>query len=169
MHFFLRLPVCQCFECDAGSVLRIVKRGWRMFLVGTAGEVMNIGDVAIASGVSARMIRHYEKIGLIPAVARRGGGYRAYSGADVHRLRFIANARDLGFRIEEISMLLDLWAIPDRTGADVSLLVTEHIAMFRRKAEMLVAMQQALLDLIGQVYDGRCPTHPILPEPARTD
>lgn len=63
---------------------------------------MNIGTASDASGVSRRMIRHYEKIGLIPSAARRKSGYRDYSEADVHRLRFIANARDLGFPTEEI-------------------------------------------------------------------
>ena len=71
---------------------------------------MNIGAASQASGVSQRMIRHYEKIGLIPAPPRRGSGYRDYSDADVHRLRFIANARDLGFGTEEITTLLALWS-----------------------------------------------------------
>ncbi len=71
---------------------------------------MNIGAAARASGVSERMIRHYEQIGLIPPAARRDSGYRDYSDADVHRLHFIANARDLGFGIEEIGSLLALWS-----------------------------------------------------------
>ncbi|MBA4756543.1 MAG: MerR family transcriptional regulator [Sphingobium sp.] len=70
---------------------------------------MNIGGASQASGVSQRMIRHYEKIGLIPAPPRRDSGYRDYADADVHRLRFIANARDLGFPIEDIRDLLGLW------------------------------------------------------------
>ena len=70
---------------------------------------MNIGAASDASGVSQRMIRHYEKIGLVPAPPRRGN-YRDYADADVHRLRFIANARDLGFPIEEIRTLLGLWS-----------------------------------------------------------
>ncbi|WP_430985758.1 MerR family transcriptional regulator, partial [Escherichia coli] len=71
---------------------------------------MNIGGAAAASGVSQRMIRHYEKIGLIPSPPRRDSGYRDYSEADIHRLQFIANARDLGFPIEEIRVLRDLWS-----------------------------------------------------------
>lgn len=74
---------------------------------------MNIGAASDASGVSQRMIRHYEKIDLVPAPPRRGS-YRDYSDADVHRLRFIANARDLGFPIEEIRTLLGLWSDRDR-------------------------------------------------------
>src|SRR5690606_35570139 len=74
------------------------------------GESVNIGAASQASGVSQRMIRHYEKIGLVPAPARRESGYRDYGEADVHCLRFIANARDLGFPIEEIRTLLGLWS-----------------------------------------------------------
>lgn len=79
---------------------------------------MNIGAASDASAVSQRMIRHYEKIGLVPAPMRRGSGYRDYSDADVHRLRFIANARDLGFPIDGIRALLGLGRIgsgPART------------------------------------------------------
>src|SRR3546814_7134309 len=78
------------------------------------GEAVNIGAASQASGVSQRMIRHYEKIGLIPAPLRRDSGYRDYADADVHRLRFIANARDLGFPIEDIRDLLGLWS--NKTG-----------------------------------------------------
>ena len=83
---------------------------------------MNIGGASAASSVSQRMIRHYEKIGLIPPPPRRDGGYRDYSAADVHRLRFIANARDLGFPIEEIRKLLGLWSDRDRASAEVKAL-----------------------------------------------
>src|SRR3546814_11956435 len=75
-----------------------------------SGDPVNIGGASAATGVSQRMIRHYEKIGLIPSAARRDSGYRDYSDVDVHRLRFIANARDLGFPIEEIRKLLGLWS-----------------------------------------------------------
>lgn len=83
---------------------------------------MNIGSAAKANGVSQRMIRHYENIRLIPAAARRDSGYRDYSGADVNRLRFIANARDLGFPIEEIAALLSLWSDTGRASAEVKAL-----------------------------------------------
>ena len=83
---------------------------------------MNIGDASYRSGVSAKMIRYYEQIGLIPAAARTASGYRDYADADVHMLRFIARARDLGFPISEISELLDLWRNTDRRSADVKAL-----------------------------------------------
>src|SRR3546814_4153455 len=79
-----------------------------------SSAAVNIGAASKASGVSQRMIRHYEKIGLIPAPQRRDSGYRDYADADVHRLRFIANARDLGFPIEDIRGLLGLWSNRDR-------------------------------------------------------
>jgi DNA-binding transcriptional MerR regulator len=82
---------------------------------------VNIGAASDASGVSQRMIRHYEKIGLVPAPPRRGS-YQDYADADVHRLQFIANARDLGFPIEEIRTLLGLWSDRDRSSAEVKTL-----------------------------------------------
>ena len=80
---------------------------------------MKIGEASDASGVSQRMIRHYEKIGLVPGAPRRDSGYRDYSPADVARLRFIANARDLGFDTDEIQTLLSLWSDAGRASAEV--------------------------------------------------
>src|SRR3546814_10955587 len=87
------------------------------------------------------MIRHYEKIGLIPAPARRGAGYRDYGERDLHRLRFIANARDLGFPIEEIRTLLSLWANTGRASAEVKRLALARADEFQRKAEALTALR----------------------------
>ncbi len=123
---------------------------------------MNIGQAAQASGVSQRMIRHYEKIGLIPAASRRDSGYRDYSDADVHRLRFIANARDLGFPIDEISTLLDLWNDRARSSAEVKALATARAAELHRKAEALEAMRRTLLDLAGRCHGNARPDCPIL-------
>ncbi len=123
---------------------------------------MNIGQAAQASGVSQRMIRHYEKIGLIPAALRRDSGYRDYSDADVHRLRFIANARDLGFPIEDIGKLLDLWNDRGRSSAEVKALATARADELRRKAEALEAMRRTLLDLAGRCHGDDRPDCPIL-------
>src|SRR3954465_15363188 len=92
------------------------------------GSRMKIGDASGASGVSERMIRHYEKIGLVPAAARRQSGYRDYSPADVARLRFIANARDLGFGIDEIATLLSLWSDSERASGEVKALALARAA-----------------------------------------
>ncbi|WP_342250472.1 Cu(I)-responsive transcriptional regulator [Sphingomonas sp. OTU376] len=128
---------------------------------------MNIGQAAQASGVSQRMIRHYEKIGLIPAASRRESGYRDYSDADVHRLRFIANARDLGFPIDEIGKLLDLWNDRARSSAEVKALATARAEELRRKAEALEAMRRTLLDLAGRCHGDARPDCPILESLAR--
>ena len=123
---------------------------------------MNIGQASRASGVTQRMIRHYEKIGLIPRAARRDSGYRDYSDADLHRLRFIANARDIGFPIEEIGKLLDLWHDRDRSSAEVKALATARAAELQRKAQALEAMRRTLLDLAGRCHGDARPDCPII-------
>ena len=89
---------------------------------------MKIGDASTASGISERMIRHYEKIGLIPAAARTGSGYRDYDQRDVNTLRFIGRARDLGFSIDEIGQLVALWHDRSRSSADVKALALARAA-----------------------------------------
>lgn len=123
---------------------------------------MNIGSASRASGVSERMIRHYEKIGLIPPPARRDSGYRDYSDADVHRLRFAANARDLGFSIEEIGELLGLWRDDHRTSADVKALALTRARELGEKAEALAAMRASLLELASRCEGGERPECPII-------
>lgn len=121
---------------------------------------MKIGPASQASGVSQRMIRHYETIGLIPAPLRRDSGYRDYADADVHRLRFIANARDLGFPIEDIRSLLGLWNDRARQSIDVKRLALARADDLHRKALALEAMRNTLLDLAERCHgDGRpdCP------------
>ena len=122
---------------------------------------MNIGAASEASGVSQRMIRHYEKIDLVPAPLRRGS-YRNYADADVHRLRFIANARDLGFPIEEIRTLLSLWSDRDRSSAEVKALAKARAAELGRKARALKAMQSALVDLVERCHGDDRPQCPII-------
>ena len=113
------------------------------------------------------MIRHYEKIGLIPAPPRRASGYRDYEEADVHRLRFVANARDLGFPVAEISELLGLWADADRSSAEVRALATTRAAELGRKAAALEAMRATLEDLATRCHGDDRPDCPILERLAR--
>ncbi|PKB25361.1 MerR family transcriptional regulator [Novosphingobium kunmingense] len=123
---------------------------------------MNIGAASEASGVSQRMIRHYEKIGLIPSPARRGSGYRDYSPDDVHRLSFIAHARDLGFPIDGIGELLSLWSDQSRASADVKALALARAEELGRKARALEAMRASLLDLASRCRGDSRPECPIL-------
>lgn len=123
---------------------------------------MNIGAASQASGVSPRMIRHYEKIGLIPAPPRRDSGYRDYSDADVHRLRFIANARDLAFSIEDIRGLLGLWSDSQRTSAEVKALAVARAEELGRKADALHALRETLLELAACCQGDDRPDCPII-------
>ena len=122
---------------------------------------MNIGAASDATGVSQRMIRHYEKIGLVPAPPRRGS-YRDYGDADVHRLRFIANARDLGFPIEEIRTLLGLWSDRGRSSAEVKALAEARAAELGRKVCALEAMRRSLAGLAQACHGDERPDCPII-------
>ena len=123
---------------------------------------MKIGEASVASGVSERMIRHYEKIGLIAAAARRASGYRDYDRRDVETLRFIRRARDLGFPIEEIGRLLSLWHDRSRASADVKALALSRAAELHRKAEELEQMRAVLIDLAERCHGDDRPDCPIL-------
>ncbi len=123
---------------------------------------MKIGSASEASGVSQRMIRHYEKIGLIPASPRRNSGYRDYSDADVARLRFVAHARDLGFPIEEIRALLSLWQDRSRSSADVKAIATARAVELGRKAKALEQMRATLLNLAASCHGDDRPDCPII-------
>lgn len=123
---------------------------------------MNIGEASKASGVSQRMIRHYEKTGLIPPAPRRDSGYRDYSAADVHRLRFIANARDLGFSSEEIMTLLALWSDRERASGEVKAMALAHADELGRKAKALEGMRRTLLELADQCHGDNRPECPII-------
>jgi len=125
---------------------------------------MKIGEVAVASGVSQRMIRHYEKIGLIPCPPRLGSNYRDYSPADLDRLTFIANARDLGFATEEIAELLALWSDAGRARGEVKKLALARADALHIKARKLDAMREALLELAGRCAGGDRPDCPIIDE-----
>lgn len=123
---------------------------------------MNIGQASDASGVSQRMIRHYEKIALIPAPPRRDSGYRDYSDSDVDRLRFVAHARDLGFPIEEIRALLGLWQDRSRSSADVKALATARAEELGRKAQALEQMRATLMELATKCHGDERPDCPII-------
>jgi MerR family gold-responsive transcriptional activator of gol and ges genes len=123
---------------------------------------MNIGQAAKQSGVSAKMIRHYEQIGLIPKAERKDSGYRDYSPADVHVLRFIRRARDLGFAIAEINNLLDLWRDRSRQSADVKRIAKAHIAELRERITRLQGMASTLETLIDCCAGDHRPDCPIL-------
>jgi Cu(I)-responsive transcriptional regulator len=125
---------------------------------------MNIGQASKQSSVSERMIRHYEKIGLIPAPPRRGAGYRDYGERDLHRLRFIANARDLGFPIEDIRALLGLWSDTGRTSAEVKRIALARAEDLQRKADALTALRRTLVDLAEQCHGDERPDCPIIAE-----
>lgn len=123
---------------------------------------MNIGHASKATGVSQRMIRHYEAIGLIPKAARRDSGYRDYDERDVHTLRFIRRARDLGFPIEEIGQLLALWQNRGRASADVKALALSRAAELKRKATELDDMRKSLEHLAANCHGDDRPDCPIL-------
>jgi MerR family copper efflux transcriptional regulator len=114
---------------------------------------MQIGAAAEATGVSAKMIRHYEAIGLVPAAGRRASNYRDYGPEDLHRLGFIRRARDLGFSIEEIRGLLRLWADRRRSSRDVKRLAQAHIAELDGKIRLLQEMR-ASLGALAEACDG---------------
>jgi len=122
----------------------------------------NIGEAAARSGVSAKMIRHYESLGMLPKVARTEAGYRLYAEREVHTLRFIRRARDLGFSIAEISELLKLWQNRRRASGDVKRIALAHIADLERRLAEMQAMKQALAQLIGCCHGDDRPDCPIL-------
>lgn len=123
---------------------------------------MNIGDAAAASGVSAKMIRHYETIGLVPAATRTDAGYRQYSDSDVHSLRFIRHARDLGFSLAEIAELVGLWHDRARPSRQVKALAQKHIHELEQKAAELLAMKATLQHLVHCCHGDDRPDCPIL-------
>lgn len=125
---------------------------------------MKIGEASAASGVSQRMIRHYEKIGLMPPATRRHSGYRDYDQRDLHTLKFIGRARDAGFPIEEIRQLLALWSDQDRSSADVKALALARADELKRKAKELDAMRRTLEELAARCHGDERPDCPILGE-----
>jgi Cu(I)-responsive transcriptional regulator len=123
---------------------------------------MNIGEAAARSGISAKMLRHYESLGLLGAVPRSESGYRQYGEREVHMLRFIRRARDLGFSIAEIAELLKLWQDRGRASSEVKRIALAHVADLERRVAEMQAMQRTLAELAACCHGDARPDCPIL-------
>jgi MerR family copper efflux transcriptional regulator len=121
-----------------------------------------IGEASRRSGVSARMVRHYEGLGLLPSVARTDSGYRQYSEADVHSLRFIKRARDLGFSMDEIGELVGLWHNRRRASASVKRIAQQHLNELEQRIVDMQAMHSTLAHLVHCCHGDARPDCPIL-------
>ena len=124
--------------------------------------MMNIGEAAAASGVSAKMIRYYEETGLIPPAGRTGSGYRTYGPKEVQVLRFVRRARDLGFPMEKVADLLALWRDRSRASADVKRLAEDQIAALDARIREMEAMKATLAHLVHACAGDARPDCPIL-------
>ncbi|WP_295363467.1 Cu(I)-responsive transcriptional regulator [Arenimonas sp.] len=122
----------------------------------------NIGEAAALTGVSAKMIRHYELIGLVPPASRTFANYRLYNDADLHRLRFIKRSRTLGFSMKQIEQLLGLWSDPGRSSAEVKQLALAHAAELEARIAEMQAMQRTLRSLAKHCHGDQRPDCPIL-------
>ncbi|WCD79757.1 MULTISPECIES: Cu(I)-responsive transcriptional regulator [Pseudomonas] len=123
---------------------------------------MNIGQAAKKSGLTAKMIRYYESIGLLPEAGRSDSGYRQYSQQDLHSLAFIRRSRDLGFSLEEVGKLLQLWQDRGRASADVKALARDHIEELNRKIAELAGLRDTLQELVDHCQGDHRPDCPIL-------
>lgn len=129
----------------------------------------NIGEAAQLTGVSAKMIRHYEQIGLLPAAGRTFAGYRIYGDNDLHRIRFIKRARSLGFPVKQIETLLGLWDDRGRASAEVKKLARAHADALAVKIREMQAMQRTLENLAERCHGDHRPDCPILDDLAAPD
>jgi Cu(I)-responsive transcriptional regulator len=130
----------------------------------TATGPFNVGEAARLSNVSAKMVRHYESLGLLPKVTRTEAGYRQYTDKEVHTLRFIRRARDLGFSMAEIGELLALWQNRRRPSSSVKRIATEHVAALDAKMAEMAAMRKTLQHLVHCCHGDDRPDCPILDE-----
>lgn len=124
--------------------------------------MLNIGQAARASDISAKMIRYYEHLGIFSPSARSTSGYRQYSEQDLHALQFIRSARDLGFSLSQIGSLMALWRDTHRASAEVKRLALDHIAELEGKAAALQQMADTLRDLAEHCHGDSRPECPIL-------
>jgi MerR family copper efflux transcriptional regulator len=125
---------------------------------------MNIGAAAKASGLSAKMIRYYESIGLLPAAGRNANGYRHYSAAELQQLSFIKRARLLGFTLDEVGQLLALWQNGQRASSDVKALAAGHINELNNKIAELIGLRDSLQELVRNCHGDDRPDCPIIKE-----
>lgn len=125
---------------------------------------MNIGQAARQSGLSAKMIRYYESIGLLKAAHRTESGYRLFSADDLHTLAFIKRSRDLGFSLEEVGKLLTLWQDRQRASADVKALARQHVEALNQKIREFEQLRDTLQDLVEDCQGDHRPDCPILKE-----
>lgn len=123
---------------------------------------MNIGQLSESSGVNAKLIRHYESIGLIPKAVRNNSGYRTYSDKDIHVLKFVKRARNLGFSMVEIKKLIGLWRNKNRASKDVKELALNHIKELELKILELQEMADTLRFLAKNCHGDHRPDCPIL-------
>ncbi len=123
---------------------------------------MNIGEAARASGINAKMIRYYESVGLVGPTRRSDNGYRVYSDTEVHMLRFIKRARDLGFSMTQIEQLVRLWRDQHRSSAEVKRVAQEHIDELQQKIDELEGMKRTLEHLARHCHGDHRPDCPII-------
>lgn len=132
-------------------------------------QPVSIGEAARLSGISARMVRHYEGLGLLGQVARTDSGYRQYSATDVHTLRFIKRARDMGFSMEQVAELVDLWHNRRRASASVKRVAQAHLEELAQRIAAMQAMQRTLAHLVHCCHGDQRPDCPILDDLAGID
>lgn len=129
---------------------------------------MNIGELSRLTNLPSKTIRYYESVGLLPEPDRSPSGYRRYGSSDVERLRFVQRSRNLGFSVEEVRRLLDLWRDRDRASSDVKALAAQHLEDIDRKIQELRSMRKTLTDLVDACHGDNRPDCPILNDLAGT-
>ena len=130
----------------------------------SSGQHINIGEAARRSDVSAKMVRHYESLGLLPTINRTDSGYRQYTDKEVHTLRFIKRSRSLGFSMLEIAELLKLWQNQGRSSSDVRKIAVKHVEDLNQRIDEMQKMKRTLEHLVHSCHGNHRPDCPILDE-----